>query len=137
MLFWPIQWPEPSSPTAGPHPPALAVRPSGARATMLDPVPAMARMPGPPWKAASRAISSSPERTRRLAGTRVAKVRAVHWRTMGMEMPARPMQVPVMSESKTPARVLTSERRSWRRVVARSSPTRRILMEPVRARARV
>lgn len=78
MLFWPIQWPEPSSPTAGPQPPALLVWPNGARATMLDPVPAMARMPGPPWKAASRAISSSPERTTLLAGTSVAKVRAAH-----------------------------------------------------------
>lgn len=54
-----------------------------------------------------------------------------------MEMPAKPIQVLAMSESGTPARVLTSERRSRRRVVARDSPTRRILMDPVRARARV
>ena len=64
----PIQKPEPSSPRAGPHPPARYIAPSAARPRTLEPVPAMMRIPGPPRKAPSRAISSSPA-SRRLPPT--------------------------------------------------------------------
>ena len=55
----PIQWPEPSSPSIGPQPPAVCIVPSVQRPTMFDPVPAITSTPGPPWNAASSAISWS------------------------------------------------------------------------------
>ncbi len=49
------------APAAG----ALLV-PSGARPMVLEPVPAICRIPGPPWKAASRAITWSPTMSEQL-----------------------------------------------------------------------
>ena len=118
----PIQCPEPSSPSTGPQPPAVTVTPLLHRPITFDPVPAITSIPGPPWNAASSAISSSPA-TRISPLTTERSVLSAHARAASLELPASPMQVRSTASSATDAFAAAARTSSCSRAVATSSPT--------------
>jgi len=56
---------------------------------VLEPVPAICRIPGPPWKAASRAMTSSPTTSERTT-PKSLKTAVIHSTVPGMETEATP-----------------------------------------------
>src|SRR5580704_9260592 len=95
----------------------------------------MIRIPGPPRKAPSRAISSSPA-SRTLPPTDLPISRSAHSRTASMVTPAMPMQVWVTSARLAPAASETSVSMACSRAEASASPTRINFTLPVVARPR-
>ena len=96
--------------------------PFAQRPITFDPVPAMIRIPGPPWNAASSAISSSPHSSSSPL-TIAPSVDSAQARTAGLELPASPMHVRVTESSVTPALAAPSRNSSSSRAVAVSSHT--------------
>ena len=135
MASRPIHVPDPSSPSTGPQPPAPKVSPASVRPMAFDPVPATTSIPGPPAKAASSAISSSPQ-IKSSPETELERTRLAHARTAGLLIPASPRQVREMWLSETPAAAATSASIACRRAVASGSPTRMSFTVPAVARAR-
>ena len=131
----PIQYPEPSSPSIGPQPPAPNSSPFADRPIALFPVPAITRIPRPPANPASSAISSSPHR---ISSPRTisARLRRAHACTAGPLQPASPKQVRVTWPSDAPAAAAASANIARNRAVASSSETRINFTVPVAARAR-
>ena len=130
----PIHVPDPSSPSTGPQPPAPKSLARSERPIAFDPVPATTRIPGPPAKAASSAISSSPHSSNSPATSSVDRPPA-HARTAGLLIPASPKHVRVICPSETPAAAATSASIACSRAVASASETRISFTVPVVARA--
>ena len=115
---WPIQSPEPSSETKRPQPPARANSPRSLRPKATEPVPAMQTSPGPPAKAASRAMTVSPTTWIADWGRRRPRPPAV---ASARPPPAPPGRIPRRRSSGC-----ILPRRGWRARKRHRTPLRRI-----------
>ncbi len=125
----PIHWPEPSSETANPHPPALELWPLPSRPYANEPVPAQVTTPGPLPKAACSAITVSPTTCTR-QDTSSAIMRATKSDTSARPAPEAPTHAHSICAGSTLAAT-----QAWRTAAcnpsrARASPSRMTLLPP-------
>ena len=95
---------------------------------MFEPVPAICRIPGPPLKAASSAMTSSPTTSER-STPKSSKTAVIHSVMPGMVALATPHEAACTPF--TPACAKTSFKTARRLASAASAPTRKRLMEPL------